>query len=180
MRLSTLAVLICFIALTACSAGVEETIPTATTTAKGPPAKTPLLPTSTPTRPRPTPTTPPQVTVDRSEPLIVFNRSGGFAGVDEAWRIYADGRIIDHLGREMQVSPAAVDQLWRDIRDSGFFTFADTYLPKDPCCDRFTYVITVRDGDSEHTVTTMDQTPNAPSELFDIIQGITVLVNLGR
>ncbi len=180
MKRLKIILLICLLAVTSCNGGVGESIPTATVTAEGLLTKVPVLPSMTPSKLPPVATVAPKVTLDSSRPLIIFNRSGGLAGVDEEWQIYADGHIIDNLGRKLQVSATTVDQLWLSIKDSGFLTFVETYLPKDPCCDRFTYVITVRDGDNEHTVTTIDQTPGAPPELFDIIQSLnTLLAGLG-
>lgn len=181
MKWLKIVLLICLLAVPSCNGVVEELIPTATATAERLLIKTPVLPKRTPSRLPPVATVTPEVTLDNSRLLIIFSRSGGLAGVDEEWRIYADGRINDKLGQKLQVSATTVDRLWFSIRDSGFFAFAETYLPKDSCCDRFTYVITVRDGDNEHTVTTIDQAPSAPQELFDIIQSLnTLLVDRGR
>jgi hypothetical protein len=49
-------------------------------------------------------------------------------------------------------------------------------MPANTCCDRFTYEITARRGDSVHTVTTMDATPNTPAELQQVITEISRLL----
>jgi hypothetical protein len=42
-------------------------------------------------------------------------------------------------------------------------------VPKDTCCDRFTYQLTVRRGNEIHTITTLDAAPDAPAELQTIL-----------
>ena len=112
-------------------------------------------------------------------PVIIFQHSGGYAGVIEKWRIYPDGRIVDVTGATTRVSDVAVERLQSDIRDTGFFDFANSYHPKNPCCDRFSYVVRVRTNDILHSVSTIDATPHAPAELFDIIRKIKMLIASG-
>jgi hypothetical protein len=111
------------------------------------------------------------------EPVISFHQSGGFAGVNRQWQIYADGRVVDGGGKTTRADVQAVERLRASIRDSGFFEFAGSYMPKQPmCCDHYSYVITVRDGERSHTVATLSQAPAAPAELFEIITSIQNLL----
>jgi hypothetical protein len=107
---------------------------------------------------------------------VIFHRSGGFAGMDEQWTIYRDGRITTNNGREAQITPEQVEQLLMDIETLGFFEMSDRYMPLNTCCDRFTYVITVRSDGKVNTVTTIDAASNVPQTLWQIIDAIGQLI----
>ncbi|RMH01239.1 MAG: hypothetical protein D6706_02185 [Chloroflexi bacterium] len=119
--------------------------------------------------PQPTHTHPPNTT-------IVFHRTGGFAGLDETWRIFADGRISTPAGQEKEVSPEQVAQLVTHLEQAGFFELAPAYLPDDPCCDRFFYEITLITPEQQHTVRTVDGTPDLPPALTLAIEEISTFI----
>ena len=56
----------------------------------------------------------------KAEPVIIFQRSGGFAGVSEQWSIYATGKISKQNGEELSVEPAKVTALLAAIQTAGF------------------------------------------------------------
>jgi hypothetical protein len=140
-----------------------------------PPEVTPLPPTAEP------PTLEPEDTdkgrAVMGDAVIIYQRSGGFAGVHERWTVYPDGRIVTADGREWQVTPEQVEQLLTEIEAMSFFEMEGRYMPLNTCCDRFTYEVTVRSGDKVNTVTTIDAAPDAPPELWGIIEEITRLVS---
>jgi hypothetical protein len=111
------------------------------------------------------------------EAAIVYQRSGGIAGKAESWTIYPDGRVVAYDGRKWQVSPQRVDQVLSDLNSLDFFALQSRYMPKQTCCDRFTYELTVRYGDQVHQVTTMDGSSTAPPELWRAIQAINDLIS---
>lgn len=45
---------------------------------------------------------------------------------------------------------------------------SSAWTPEDTCCDRFTYVLTLTEGDRTNTVTTIDAA-EAPESLFTLI-----------
>jgi len=111
--------------------------------------------------------------LSEGSPLIAFRRSGGLAGVSESWAIYEDGQVV--YQEEMKGESAAGEieaqelaGLLALIEGTGFFSFSDSYMPQNICCDRFSYGITVfKDGQSKR-VTTMDGA-EAPEGLWTII-----------
>jgi hypothetical protein len=110
-------------------------------------------------------------------PLIILRRTGGFAGLEDEWWLYGNGRIINHRDSQIQqVEAAEVIGLHQDMLNGGFFNLAPEYLPADTGGDRFTYEITLIDGDSRHTVVTMDDTDSAPDLLRDSLRRITILL----
>lgn len=108
--------------------------------------------------------------------MIVYDRSGGFAGKSEGWTIYADGRVVSSNGKSGQVSPEEVAGLLRQVDAAGFFSWRDSYLPKNTCCDRFTDKLTVRTVGQTKTVTTVDAASEEPTELGTILDQVSRLV----
>lgn len=111
------------------------------------------------------------------EPVIKFNRSGGFAGLDQTFLIYADGRIVGANGEEGQVSPEQVAAVLQQIEAASFFELDASYLPRDTCCDRFSYEITVQTPTQTKSVVTMDGVENQPKGLTMTLAAITELLS---
>jgi hypothetical protein len=101
--------------------------------------------------------------------VLIYQRSGGFAGTSEGWKVFANGRIVADDGSETRVSTEKVADLLRTVEELAFFEMTGNYMPEDICCDRFTYVLTIRSGDKENTVTTIDAAPNTPEAFWDIL-----------
>ncbi|MBS1253324.1 MAG: hypothetical protein MAG451_02373 [Anaerolineales bacterium] len=110
------------------------------------------------------------------EAAIVYERSGGLAGVSEQWTVYLDGRIVAGDSRVWRIAPEKVEQLLADIQTLGFFEMRGQYMSRDTCCDRFTYRIAVRSGDKANTVTTIDTAPDAPAALWETLDAIQGLI----
>jgi hypothetical protein len=100
--------------------------------------------------------------------VIVFERSGGLAGIYEVWRFYEDGRMVKteqrrNIAEEAQLPRDAVRDTLERIVDAGFLDLADEYMPANHCCDRFTYRLTIVHEGSVKTVTTMDGAEQPPA-----------------
>lgn len=108
--------------------------------------------------------------------VILFQQSGGFAGITEEWAIYADGRIVAGDGRVLQVEPAQVQQLLEEAEAIGFFQMKADYVPLDTCCDRFLYTLTVRSGECVHTVRALEGA-EAPAALWDLLGAVRRLIS---
>ncbi len=107
--------------------------------------------------------------------LIRYHRSGGFAGVDETWTFYADGRV-DYSGRGqghgLQLGASRLDALMKAARSPEVAALKESYVPANTCCDRFLYEITlVLDGQTK-TVRTLDAAPDQPAALTDLLDAI--------
>lgn len=108
--------------------------------------------------------------------VILFSRSGGFAGIVEEWTIYADGRIVSATGETAWAQPDRVQEVIRKAESLGFFEMAHDYVPADTCCDRILYELTIRSGERVHTVRVLEPAPDAPRGLWEIIGEVTRLV----
>jgi len=109
--------------------------------------------------------------------VLVYKRSGGLAGLEEAFTIYEDGRLTSNNEREWQADAQEVEELLEEIEELGFFEMDGTYIPKDQCCDRFSYELSVLDGEEVFTVRTIDAAPGAPNELWFVLDKVQQFVN---
>jgi len=102
--------------------------------------------------------------------VVVFKRSGGFAGVDEEWISYADGRLTLNGEPKSNMTAEQTLQLVSQIEDMGFFELDNTYLPVNTCCDRFSFELTISTDDKSHTVRTIDGAEDTPAEFWEILK----------
>jgi hypothetical protein len=108
--------------------------------------------------------------------ILIYERSGGLAGLTELWVVYDDGRVATGDGREFYVTPEEVAGIVSKAKALGFFDMANEYIPKNTCCDRLSYSITIQGQHGMHTVETMDGTESAPRALWDLLDTVTQLV----
>ena len=103
------------------------------------------------------------------EPISgTIHTSGGIAGIDETWTLDADRTITGPDGMTGTITDAELGKLRDAIDAADFFNLAATYMPADTCCDRFTYEVTLTEGDRTNRVTTIDAA-EAPQTLFSLI-----------
>jgi hypothetical protein len=157
--LRILALLITILALTACGGPAPAATPV-------PVAGTPVPTAPVVAAPTPAATLPPLTSLE-----IVFHKSGGIAGVNETTTIRADGTVVAGTQtRHASGGAQAATELARQIEATGLFAVKPArFMPADPCCDRFTYEVTlVRNGQS-FVYATMDATTSAPAALFQVV-----------
>jgi len=104
-------------------------------------------------------------TVDNDDPVIIYSQSGGFAGLERVWNIYADGRIENSAGELVGMAePEEITAVLLLADEVGFYELDDAYLDKNAtCCDLITYTLTVTDGEQSKTVVTRDMSPRPPA-----------------
>ena len=109
--------------------------------------------------------------------MIVLKRSGGFAGVDESWRISADGRILASDGKASQASTDSIRAAVDELNSLGFFAMSSSYMPLDTCCDRFTYQLSVTVDGKSHTVTALEGAQETPEDFWKAINVVNQLLD---
>jgi hypothetical protein len=102
---------------------------------------------------------------------ISYRREGGVAGLSQEWVIHLDGRVDGPGEMEMRVPPAVVEDILEqsaEIEPSG-----GTPEPA-PCCDRFTYTITINIDDRQTTFTLNEGAvlAAAESEMFAAVESL--------
>jgi len=123
--------------------------------------------------------TPGQAALDvEAEPMIVFQRSGGFAGITEQWSIYAYGKITKDTGEELSVDPAQVTALLEAIQAAGFFDMkASSGIGKlSNCKDCYTYQLTVNSAEKANTITVQQGAKDIPETFWNVIKQINDLI----
>ena len=101
-------------------------------------------------------------------PAIVYGKSGGFAGLEQKWNIYANGRIENSEGVLVsQAEAAEVTAVLQTADEVEFYELDDEYLEGGDCCDLITYTLTITDGEQTKTVVTRDNSPHPPA--YEII-----------
>jgi hypothetical protein len=113
----------------------------------------------------------------QAEPVIIFKRSGGFAGTTDQWSIYATGKIVKLDGEEFTVDSAKVAALLEVVQTSGFFDLkaASGIGGVSNCNDCYTYQLTVNGDEKMNTLSFQDGAKDIPQALWDLIKQITDL-----
>ena len=112
------------------------------------------------------------------EGSITYQRSGGIAGTDDTWTIDPQGKVT-HQGSDSvgQLTGEEIAALTSAMRAAHFTTLADSYVGTNPCCDRFTYTITLVVNGQSKTVRTIDASPTAPPELTHLADTLNQIVS---
>lgn len=109
--------------------------------------------------------------------VILYQKSGGFAGVNESWWVYKDGRLRDQTGNEWQLPVQEVETLLASSKQAGLVQTSMNYLPDDYCCDQFVYNLIVRQDEGNiYQVTTADGLESTPQELFQLLDQVATAI----
>jgi hypothetical protein len=92
--------------------------------------------------------------------------------LDETYVIYSDGRITSGDGSEWQVSSQDVQRLLQKIEQAGFWEAEQPGKIIVPCCDRFSYTLTVSMGDKTHTGQTYDGALDQPAAIQNAVGAV--------
>ena len=114
--------------------------------------------------------------VGNDEPVIIYSQTGGFAGLERVWNIYADGRIENGAGELVGMAEAEEITAVLTLADEvNFYELDDAYLNGDDCCDLFTYTLTITHNEQVKTVTTRDNSPY-PSNYEVVLTAVNDLI----
>jgi hypothetical protein len=109
--------------------------------------------------------------------VLSYQRSGGFAGIEERWIVYADGHIQDSQGNEWYAPVDMIQELLQTIDGLEYFSLHSSYLTKNTCCDRFIYQLIVQYGGKTHQVVTIDANEDTPEALKQILVEVQSFLN---
>lgn len=137
--------------------------PTASAVAQATPAASPT-------------TRPTAVVTSPADPVIVYERSGGIAGVREKWTVYPDGRVVTQAGRERRLAPEAVEALVAELERAGVFRLDNEYGVGGSCRDCFTATLTVRRDDMLKQVTAVLEDQATPAEVRGMFGRVEAVV----
>jgi hypothetical protein len=113
-------------------------------------------------------------------PLILYHRSGGIAGLDETFQVYADGLITSGDHKNWRVTPADVQRLMDQINQSGFYQVNQAGPFVVPCCDRLTYSLTVNLNGKTHLAQIFDGATDQPAAIQKAIDAVEQFIVKNR
>lgn len=115
-----------------------------------------------------------------AEGVVIFvKRSGGFAGVDESWSFYADGKIVTNKGEQKTVTADQVSTLIEEINAAGFFEMNNSSGSEkfSNCKDCYTYQLIATSDGKVNSITIQEGATGVPEALLKIIKQ---LIGLAR
>ena len=112
------------------------------------------------------------VSTETAHASIIYERTGGFAGITERWMIYLDGRVISGEGREYAAEPEKVGALLSAIEQSGFIEWQAARGLPGACRDCFIHSITLAAEGRLKTISAVDGSNDAPEEFWELVDSI--------
>ena len=122
---------------------------------------------------------PDQNTPAAGEAVVVFERSGGFAGVNDQWTIFSDGKIVKDSGETATISTDQLSALLSAVDAAGFYDMkpGSSLGNASNCKDCFTYTLTITNNGQTNTISAQDGSKNLPDAFWSLIQQINTLVS---
>jgi hypothetical protein len=111
-------------------------------------------------------------TTESAEASIVYERSGGFAGITERWTIYPDGRVITGEGIEYAAEPEKAEALLSEIEQSGFSGWQQASGLPGLCRDCYVHSITLAAEGRPKTISAADGSNDAPAKFWELVNSI--------
>lgn len=109
----------------------------------------------------------------QAKTVAVLVRQGGIDGETVTTTVTLDQVVISSQSAPMAVSAEQIQTLQSQLEATGIFDVPPgNYMPDEPCCDRYTYQLTLFRNDKSYSYTTMDDTPSAPQSLFEAMAAI--------
>ena len=110
------------------------------------------------------------------EEAVEYTRNGGFAGISERWRFFANGRIIDAQGVEYMVSETDMADLLDEIEALGFFDWEVGPRRLGSCADCFTYTINAYRNGRSNQISFVDGQADVPVGIWTILDRIQAVL----
>lgn len=104
--------------------------------------------------------------------VIIYERSGGLAGLSEQWNFYHDGHVISDDGQEYLLDENQISDLLIKIEDLGFFEIDDANQMLSDCYDCYKYKLTVRSDKRIKSISMVEGSDRAPDQLWKILEMI--------
>ena len=110
------------------------------------------------------------------EEAVEYTRTGGFAGISERWRLFADGRAIDAQGVEYVISEAAMADLLTGMASLGFYDWEVGPRRLGSCADCFTYIINAHYNGQSNQLSFVDGQADVPEGIWIILDRIQAIL----
>ena len=109
---------------------------------------------------------------------LIYNRSGGLAGMNQTWTLYSDGRMLDDQDQPVKVSSDRISALVAEINQVDFFSYSDDYGKSSTCNDCFTTKLSfTKDGQTKTILIVEDGSTQIPNQLQTLVQNMSEILN---
>ncbi len=108
--------------------------------------------------------------------VILFERTGGYAGWHDRFWIYADGRVVNEGGEVKRVTPKQVTALTQRLEALLPQGSPEVQKRQNYCCDCYRYRIAVRSGPAVRSVTLSEPLRTKSDPLARLAQEVRDLV----
>ena len=113
---------------------------------------------------------------DNTQILFRFERSGGFAGINERWTLFEDGNFISAAGEALAFAPEEIINLIDLISSLDFNKPQTPPRPFDSCADCFRYKLVVIKEGAEYEFIWSDGDGAVQEGLINILTSINTLI----
>jgi hypothetical protein len=108
--------------------------------------------------------------------VIKFERTGGYFGACNSFWIYADGRVINDLGKTTKIPPAIVTEWVNSIPPSAEIPLSDASMKSwtgtQLCDDCLEYLVTIYDKHGTRTLKSSDTLNKYSDDAANILSGM--------
>ncbi len=113
--------------------------------------------------------------------VLLYERSGGIAGIHDEWKAYSDGRFELNDGTIETLNPQELDGVLEELRKLGFFDLEMKINPFDSCADCFSYRLLVNFEGQTNEISWNEASTDTPVNFKEILTLInTLLMNFSN
>ena len=113
----------------------------------------------------------------KNVPFLTYTRSGGFAGVNESWKIYNDGRVVAENGAEKQADPQAVQELLEQVGKTDLAGLSKITPIPGVCADCFNIELVFNDGGRETRLSVVPESQSADPAAVNVVDMVQKVID---
>ena len=125
-----------------------------------------------------------QKTLSAGGAVVVYERNGGTACVDELYAVYTDGKVVSDYGsgnvKNANIGADKVTQLLSDINKAGYFTPDLVTTMHTPCAACYTYNLTITYNGTTRSAAAVDGTTDTSDQFWNTVHLLAVPLNVGK
>jgi hypothetical protein len=113
-------------------------------------------------------------------PFLTYTRSGGFAGVNESWELYSDGRVTSNKGDKKLAKAEDAQALQEQLRKADLAAMSKTTPSPQNCADCFTIELVWQEDGQESHLTIIPESPDAMPAAISLVESVQEYVTTAR
>ena len=108
--------------------------------------------------------------------VLLYERSGGIAGIHNEWKAYSDGRLESIDGSIGTLSPKELDGVLEEFHKLNFFDLEMKINPFDSCADCFSYRLLINFEGQTNEISWNEASTDTPVNFREILTLINTLI----